>query len=127
MRGREALLFRAQQALNTTSDYEKAIRANCTITSVKIRIYDGPELALRLQMFIRDASGNLASVLQYSASTGAKNYIDGNDDEFVFDVRVPARVGDTLVVRANNTSATYAYDFSVDIEVDYAVWAQQYG
>lgn len=127
MKNREAYIFAAEQAVSTVKDYEKTIRAVGTVTTISVRIYDGPETALRLQVFKKNQLGELQSLVQYSGTSGAKDYIDGNDDTFKFDIRVPIEREDKLIVRANNTSASYAYDFAVHIEIDFATWAQQYG
>jgi hypothetical protein len=121
--GREGYLFSAPVAAGTTVELTQLIDQAGVIVEHFVRIYDGPETTLQYESFIEDPKGNRMSIIKYASGTGAKNYLDGNDDEFNFQIRVPVRRGDTLVVKVTNASA-FDYDAHASMEVDYGVWAR---
>lgn len=112
----------ASVAPASTVKVEQPIPRDGTVERVRVRVYAGAELALRITPYVVNEKGQRRDLIVFAG----KDYIDGDDDTFEFQVREPVYLanGDKLVVSATNTSATYTYDFAVDIEVDFAggVW-----
>lgn len=99
------------------------VPADGTVERLRVRIYAGAELALRITpRLVRrpDRREDLVSFV-------GKAYIDGDDDVFDFSLAVPVFVDDVIEVAWENTVASYSYDFAVDIEVDHAggAWRPQ--
>lgn len=89
-----------------------------TIESVSLRIYPGPELDLRVDPYLMRFNDRRQDIISYVP--GGKQYLDGDDDTFLFCVSVPAKRNELLVVDYWNMDANNDYDFALTIEVDYA-------
>ena len=83
---------------------------------LSIRIYVGPELDLRIYPVIVRAGGAVENVIHYM---GEKDYLDGEDDRFQWDILMVVRPGDILRVTAVNANAAYAYDYRLNCSVNY--------
>lgn len=113
---RKAYRFALSVPANTSGKLVLDVPSNCTLEKVKCRIYFGAQLALRLKPYIMRPRKTKEEILCYVA--GGKDYIDGDDDGFEFDVAIPLWLDDQIVVEYNNTDANYAYDFAIDVELD---------
>jgi hypothetical protein len=49
-----------------------------------------------------------------------KDYVDGDGDKFVFQTSDAVEDGQSIGVEVTNQSDQYAYDYSVDVTLDYA-------
>lgn len=81
-----------------------------------IRIYAGPELALRIYPKIVRKSDVEEHLIHYM---GEKDYIDGDDDFFEWEIHKIVKRGDKLEVAATNANASYAYDYRLNCSVNY--------
>ena len=93
-----------------------------TIEVVVVRMYQGPQLDLRLRPMVIDSRGNRRSLVEYF---GAKDFVDGDDDVWRFEMREPVMGQvDSLLLMHANLDPVNDYDYSVDFSVDHAggVW-----
>lgn len=119
---RVAYPFRVTVPAAETITLNQPVPRDGTIERIKVRFYAGTELAVQVVPFVRDERGNQKPLLAYAR--GGKQYIDGDDDSFVFEIREPVLINtkDSLYVQFTNTQLAggFAYDVAVDIEVDHA-------
>jgi hypothetical protein len=116
--------FAADVLPNTTIKLTRKVPADGTVEKVRIRTYVGNELALQIRPWVESERGRIRHLVTY-APAPAKQYVDGDDETWVFEIREPVEQnGDCLVVEVVNTSINYTYSMAVDIEVDHAggVW-----
>jgi hypothetical protein len=86
-----------------------------TVESVSIRIYDGAESTLRLRVLkIRD--GNQVQLVELVG----KDWIDGDDDVYHWDVSEPVEQGDEIAVQYDNNDTSNPHNFRSNIDVDHA-------
>jgi len=83
---------------------------------LQIRIYPGPELELKLYPKIRRLGDVDSDVITY---VGDKDYVDGDNDAYQWDVFIPVRKGEKFRVTAVNENSSYAYDYRVNFAVNY--------
>jgi len=83
---------------------------------LQIRIYAGPELDLTLYPVINRVGDVESNIIQY---VGDKEYIDGDDDAYEWDIFIPVKKGEQFKVKAVNANATHAYDYRVNFSVNY--------
>ena len=116
---REAFRLALQVAASGSGEISERVRGDCTLEKVSMRIYIGAQLDLRLTPMIERASagGIREPIIKYAP--GGKQYIDGDDDGFVWSMSVPLQVDDNIVIGYVNNDVANAYDFAVDFEVDY--------
>jgi hypothetical protein len=93
-----------------------------TVERIKVRFYAGTELAVQVVPFVRDERGTQKPLLAFVK--GGKQFVDGDDDSFVFEIREPVFVKgkESLFVQFTNTQLAggFNYDVAVDIEIDHA-------
>ena len=91
-----------------------------TIEAVRVRIYQGPALDLRIDPYILRHNNRRQNIIEYVG----KQFVDGDDDHFTYAISIPIRRNELLVVQVVNLNDTFDYDFRVKIEVDHAggVW-----
>lgn len=88
-----------------------------TIERMEVRIYQGPELDLEIEPVRRPNAANVSDqpLLEYSG----KEYVDGDDDLYTWQVAEPVEEGDEIVIIATNRDGSNAYDYRVNFDVDY--------
>jgi hypothetical protein len=86
-----------------------------TAEAIRVRFYQGPELDLTIEPYRERASDRLPLVDLYG-----RDVLVGDDDHFEFEISEQLHEDDTLGVVATNNSTEYAYDFNLDITVEYA-------
>jgi hypothetical protein len=114
---KETISFRQTVAAATTITLKERIKAPCTIESVRVRFYRGQQLALQVIPYILHKGNRRENVITFAE--GARPYLSGDDDYFIYDVVFTADYDDYIYVQAINTDATNAYDVIVDVSVDY--------
>lgn len=86
-----------------------------TLEKLAVRIYIGAENTLRLNVYHEHEDGGQELLIQPQG----KNFIDGDDDRWEWDLAVPVRQNDAIVVDYENTDGTNAHNFRVTLDVDY--------
>lgn len=114
---KEIVSFRKLIPPNTTDVIGERIKADGTIESVKVRIYQGVQKALQINPFVEHKGNKLEDMITYPSTTDP--YISGDDDYLEFDVTIPVEYDDFLKVWVKNTDATNSYTLVLDVEVDY--------
>lgn len=101
-------------ATNRTLTY--TIPRDATVERVQVRIYDGAQLDLELSPYIsQGADEGRTDVIR----TVGKDYIDGDDDVYEWDVSLPVERGDELVWSATNNDGSNAYDYRAIVDVEH--------
>lgn len=93
-----------------------------TIEEVKVRIYRGAELDLRVTPYVaREADQDREQVVPLITTVeGGKPYVDGDGDRWTFPVSIPVEEGDEIGVEVNNIDADNGYDYAVDMTIEKA-------
>lgn len=88
-----------------------------TIEEVRVRIYNGPEWDLHISPFVQIGGDDAprTDLINYQG----KDYVDGNADHFKFPVSESVTPGDVVGVDVENVEEDWAYDFSVDMDIEY--------
>jgi hypothetical protein len=94
-----------------------------TLDRVNVRIYSGAALYLQLKPKLDQLHQREVDVVDYTG----KQYIDGDDDAYVFDVSIPVHVDNQLIVEYVNNSLVDALDFAVDFIVDHLGGTERVG
>lgn len=105
-----------------TLTVERRIQQDCTLVAMRIRIYVGAQLALRLTPYIVNARGQRRDLVAWGDGAAAKRYIDGDDDLYEYSLSEPidADADERICIDAVNTDAANALDFSADFGLDYS-------
>lgn len=114
---KEAVTFSDQVPAGSTEVLTLTVPEDATVENVALRIYAGAELSLKVRMFV-DPVGNTAN--QPLVEPVGKGHVDGDDDYHEWDLSRSVSEGDEIVVEAENVNSDYAYDYRVNMEIDYA-------
>lgn len=109
------LRFSERIAADTTESFEHEIREESTIERLVVRIYPGAELDLRVEPYLKVAEdGPREPLITYEG----KQYIDGDDDKWNFDLVEEAEPGDIVGVEVVNLDDSNGYDFVTQLSLD---------
>jgi len=114
---RKTVHFSLNVPASTQGALTYRIPGECTIERVSLRFYPDAMLNLQLDPYLLKTKERRYNLIDYV--TGAKGYIDGDDDYFIYTCKHPAQVDDVLTIEYNNIDAVDAFDFTVDIELDF--------
>jgi len=96
----------------------KRIEKPATVEELRVRIYRGAELALRIRpVVIRDQ--RTFPLLDYGGDEG-KEYVDGDGDQWTYPTSEQVEEANEVGVIVENHSTEYAYDFACDVVLDRA-------
>lgn len=109
--------FADQVPASSTQKITYDVPKDATIEHAQVRIYQGAELDLQLQIYIDQGEDEGSTDV---IRTVGKDYIDGDDDDYPFDLSMPIERGDTLVLEATNNDGSNAYDYRVNMEFERA-------
>lgn len=118
MNKKEVITFRKPIQPNEKIEFIERIKADGVIESIKIRFYMGQELQLKVLPYIKHR-GNKIEYMTTNPINNGDYSLAGDDDYFMFDVAVPVRYDDELLVKVENLSNEYIYNLSCDITIDY--------
>lgn len=104
-------------AAGASGEISVHITRDGTIERLRIRIYIGAQLDLRLNPYIV-RKGGMEESLVYFADDG-KKYLDGDDDVLDFTMSIPIYRDEDIVVRYINNDGVNDYDFYADLEIDH--------
>lgn len=90
------------------------IDAPGTVEKLKLRIYAGAENDLHLRPQIK-ANNAYSNLLDYAG----KDYVDGDDDTWTWDLSEPIRKDEELVIRYDNKDGANAHNFRATFSVDH--------
>jgi len=101
----------------TEREVEVTVDTDATIERLSIRIYTGAELDLELRPLVRTTGGGSRDepLLEYAG----KEYLDGDDDRYTWDLAQPIEDGEKIVIEATNNDGSNAYDYRANVDVDY--------
>lgn len=106
----------AKQVPAATRDRESwVVPRDGRLEDLAVRIYAGAENTLHLRLYHEQNSGAQETLI----TPIGKTYIDGDDDKWVWDLSIPVRQDDELVVDYENTDGANAHNFRVTFDVDY--------
>lgn len=112
---REVVEFAAQCPAASSQVLSHTMPVAAWVRRLTVRIYPGPQLALRIQPLIVSVAGSEQPMLVYA--DGGKSWLDGDDDVWRYALLLPVGRGEALRVRVENLSPTHVYDWRVSVEV----------
>jgi len=89
---------------------------DATVESASVRIYRGAENTLQLRLKHLPEQGAPSDLVE---TVGPKQYIDGDDERYDWNLGVPVEDGSVVVVEAENTDGINAHNFRVNVDLDY--------
>lgn len=93
-----------------------------TVERVALRIYQGAQLDLEIRPYIRRKNNTEQPLIELVG----KEYIDGDDDLYVWDISRPLEDNEEIVFSATNNDGSNAYDYRVNLDLDYADGASRF-
>lgn len=115
---KRGLHFAASVPAGGSVENTHKMQRDATIEEVQTRFYIGQELDLQLNLYIRDPDDTQSS-RKIIPTPGSIDHIAGDDDDYRWDVSEPINKGDKIVVEATNQDANNAYNYVVNMDVDY--------
>lgn len=113
---KSGLSFAKQVPAATTETLEQKVQEDATVEHVQVRIYPGAELTTRVYPEIVLDGSDPVPLIEYPED--GKQYIDGDDDTWSFDVSEPVQEDDLIRVRVENNDGSNAHNVRVNIETD---------
>ena len=128
---RDSFRLAAPVSPDSTIKLTKKMEESATVEGVRVRFYSGPRLDVRAEPFVEVSHGpdraDRVNLIDYAdeavdpdAEVDAKDFIDGDDDDFPFDVSQPVDEGEIVGVELQNLNTEFTYNVTVDVVVDYA-------
>lgn len=114
---KEVITIRKEILPNTTDVISERIKSDCTIEEIRIRFYQGQQLALEVYPFVEHKGHKIESFFTFPNTS--KTTLAGDDDYFVFPVSVPCEYDDFVKVQCWNKDLTNTYTLAIDMVVDY--------
>ncbi|MFC3476111.1 hypothetical protein [Halobacterium litoreum] len=121
---RDSVRFSGQVSPDDTETLTKTVQEPATVEEVSVRFYAGPRLDLEVVPFVDVGESSQSNRIPLIDFRG-KQYVDGDDDYWIFPVSESIERDDTLGVEVRNVDSSNAYDFSVDVVVDRAGGTQR--
>lgn len=113
---RKGLHFHSRVNSDSTEVEKFNVKQDATVEKATVRFYPGQQLDLQLKLQVLDENGNTKEIVD---PVGEFDYLAGDDDKFEFDISVPIRDTDQIVIRADNVDTDgYSYDYIVNMEFD---------
>ena len=114
---KEVIAFRASVPPLTQVKFSERVKGAATIVSVMARFYSGQQLALKVRPCVLAQGNKLTDLITYPE--GTDQYLSGDDDVLPFEMSIPVRNDDELVVFAHNTDDNDAYTLVLYVTLDY--------
>ncbi|WP_058826725.1 hypothetical protein [Haloferax sp. Q22] len=96
-----------------------ALQKDATVEEVAVRIYQGPRLDLQIIPFVERGEPGYRERIPLVELRG-KEYVDGDDDYWIFPTSESVHEGELLGVEVRNIDGSNTYDYAVDMVVDRA-------
>jgi hypothetical protein len=117
---RESVRFSEDVAPDSSVTLTYEVPEDATVEQLRVRIYRGAELDLEVEPFIDRSRDTRREQREPLVTYRGREFIVGDGDEFVFPLSLDVQEGEVLAVEVRNQDGTYSYDFSVDLELEYA-------
>lgn len=135
---RDSFRLAAPVSPGSTVNLTKRMQEAATVEGVRVRFYSGPRLDVRAEPYVEVSHGpdrtDRVNLIDYAdeandpdADVAAKDFIDGDDDDFQFDVSQPVDRDEVVGVEIENVNAEFTYNVTVDVVVDYAGGSSRMG
>ncbi len=111
--GRSSVRFAGEVDPGDTETLEYDLPEAATVTELRIRIYEGPQLDLHITPYAERGDPESRRDRTPLITTVGKDYVDGEDDDWVFHVNEDLDRLDSLVIEAENKDPTHPYNFAV--------------
>jgi hypothetical protein len=120
-KNKNGLTFARQVPATEAERLTYEVSRDATIEGVQARIYAGAENTLRLNFKIQPANGSELFLVEPADTDdgSGKDYIDGDDDDWNWNVSHPVEKGDKIVVEYDNTDGSNAHNFRANMNIDY--------
>ncbi|RNJ25472.1 hypothetical protein [Halosegnis longus] len=119
---RDSYRLSTRVAANDTETLTVTAPDPATVEHLRVRFYQGPRLDVEVRPFVEvDGAAGVEryDLVNYADEPEAKEYVDGDDDEWPFSVSKPIDENDVIGVEIQNTNPEHSYDVTVDVEVDF--------
>lgn len=116
---RDSVRFSGQVSPDDTETLTKTVQEPATVEEVSVRFYAGPRLDLQVTPFVDVGEASQSNRIPLIDFRG-KEYVDGDDDYWIFPVSEEIEREDTLGVEVVNVDGENSYDFACDVVVDRA-------
>lgn len=111
---RDGITFAEQVPATEEDRLSWKVENPATLEGVSARIYRGAENTLRLNLY-HIAQGGEVEIVEPIG----KDYIDGDDDVYEWQISRSLQVGDRLQVKHHNTDGANAHNYRVNMDIDY--------
>lgn len=113
----EVMIFAKTISASSSETLIERVKDFGTVENVRVRFYPGQGRDLKVRVFANRKGNHDESLITF-ANDGDVT-LSGDDDDFVFDVKIPVSNDDNIKVIAENQNATYDYTLLVYVSVDY--------
>jgi len=120
---KEAISLSDQVAAGSTQTLTYKVPEEATVERFAVRIYVGAELDLEIDPYIKTDGNEPNRTL---IDLVGKQYIDGDDDRYEFDLSRSIPDSAEIVLEATNNDGSNAYDYRANLEIDYASGASRF-
>lgn len=116
--------YRFATTVDADDDAELTVEMQdpATVEDVRVRFYAGPRLDVSARPYVehnRRQRTDRVDLINFPDDPSAKDAVDGEDDDFGFDVSEPVDAGDVVGVEFENVNPDYDYPVTVDVIVDF--------
>lgn len=121
MTEQETVRFSGSVAAGDVEEHTMQMEQDATVEEVTVRFYRGPELALEIEPFAKVGEQGRRDRKSLVDLVG-RNVIVGDAETLAFLTRQPVEREEVVGVEVRNTTDEgdgYAYDFAVDVTLDY--------
>jgi hypothetical protein len=113
----ESISFRKVIEKGQSVILKERVKADGTVTKVKIKFYEGQEGSLRVTPYVLKTRNRIEQLVTYAE--GSDTYLSGNDEAYEQDISLKINNDDYVCISVTNTSSEYDYNLNADILVDY--------
>jgi hypothetical protein len=114
---KEVVSFRKSIPANTTMAFTERVKGPGTIEGLNVKFYQGQQMSLHMNPSVVHKGEKRESLLTFAGSTDA--FLSGDNDTFNYPCTISVDNDDYINISVTNTDATYAYNLSVDVIIDY--------
>jgi len=123
---KESIRFGKAVGAGDSGSLSYDVVGDATVERVTTRFYPGQELDLHLTPWIKVGSKDERDKITLVQLEG-KDFVDGSDDFFEFDVGEKISDGDQIGVDFDNQDSQFSYNFHLAIEIEHAGGTSRFG
>ena len=113
---KEVISFRKIISGESELDISERVKDYGTVENIKIKFYQGQQLALQIRPIILKAHGTPVDLISYAEETD--EFLSGDDDYFIYDINIPVSIDNQIILKCKNL-ASFDVNVVVDVTIDY--------